>query len=219
MNEAQANALVRDLFHRKGFRYSAASPADCNFFGIRRPRAATDTGEVVFDDLLGVAKLDGFVRVWRGTMDPGTANVVRPVNPRGAGMIAASWQDRACWDLGVYNGRAALKQFPGARILGVRDNDLGPRHRGYDLPWPIDPKLLVDLYGTHWHYMGVGPDGRRVGPWSAACQGCEDDRDHAEAMRIAQEQKTAHPGWKFSYTRFDAREFPDALELAQRVMR
>jgi hypothetical protein len=195
--------LVRELYAKHEYKLFDSDSYDLNFFGIRRNLSSNK-----FDDLIGcyyraIKGSTPTVELWAGTTDPGRTFLLAPMNKNGTAAVAAA-QHRACWSLGVYKERPALRQTGIIKVY--RDNDR-------DSILEIDPTKIFDGSGIHLHYMGDGID-RDVNSWSAGCQGVATRAHFERIIWLAREQLRRHPTWKtFTYTLFDTDKDTEALTL------
>lgn len=158
------NQLLRDyLVQKRG----AERPAEgkLHLIGIRGavPVSAAPTGCVAvqlirntpndYNDAIGVFGTE--LRLFTGSVDPGSTWTLRPSNPNGcAHLLNGHWR----YQLGPHRGKPALVQAGPVKVWRDRDRDHAR-----------DPHEMVDTgwFGINIHAGGVSPD---VDAYSAGCQ-------------------------------------------------
>lgn len=168
--------FVKSLYAQNGYKFNEGKYA-INLFGIRNKDLITVDA---FNDLLGVAYQDQFLNnrcvVISGTTKPGLTYLKdKLVNPNGTGILIPGFYENA-FALGIHNAGkpTAHKAFlqSGARVFRVwRDADMDGK---FDFGGPI----YDDVGGLNLHRSGIN-DTVNVGPYSAACQAAQDDKEHA----------------------------------------
>ncbi|MEM8556935.1 MAG: hypothetical protein AAGG50_03745 [Bacteroidota bacterium] len=164
-------------------RPGADGPGEVLPIGVRS--ANTEAG--AFDDAMGIlvykpGGAPSSERFWAqmevGTVDPGTPHMLRPINPRGCGIICEGFH-KNIWTRGLHKGRQRALIQRGAPIRVYRDDNR-------DTILDFDPGTVEEgWFGANWHTTAGRADD--VGLWSAMCPVTQDPRLHAAMMDVCYE--------------------------------
>jgi len=191
--------FIKQKYIAKGYKFYEGKKYNANLFGIRN----NDLSIVnKFNDIIGVAYQDEFMNEiclpFAGTTKPGLTWLGdKTGNPKGT-FILASGQHPRCWRIGEHNISKPTKypafvQSASNVFKGYRDNDKDGK---FDLTGP----LLTDVTGLNGHRAGIN-DTFSVGPYSAACQVVQDDKEFEIWLSVGKRSAELY-GNLFSYTLF-----------------
>lgn len=190
---------LKQMYLAKGYKFYEGKEYNANLFGIRN-KDLTIVNK--FNDIIGVAYQDEFMNeiclLFAGTTKPGLTYLSDKIgNPKGT-FILMLGQYPKCWKIGEHNISKPTK-YPayvqsGAGVFkGYRDNNSDGK---FDLAGPI----LTDVTGLNGHRAGIN-DTFNVGPYSAACQVVQDDKEFEIWLSVGKRAMDLY-GNSFSYTLF-----------------
>lgn len=196
-------ATLSELLVRRGMPPIGNRANDLCVFGVRN----TDDSDR-FNDVIGVARrrvTGGPVHLLLngGTVDPGRAALLDPMNPRGVFRMSAGRKPRI-WTPGFHKGdrrRPALVQVQGSKIQGFRDND---RDTLFEQILAVD-----DPSGVNLHDGWTGNRNQPVGHYSHGCWVTQ-LAFVTEILACVEEQRLAGMGNVVSAHLFDLAEDPEA---------
>lgn len=174
---------VKSMYAEKGYKFHDTGKYQVNLGGFRSKDLSTVDR---FNDHLFIAFLDEFqnkrLLLFSGTTKPGLAYLgEKMLNKNGTGILIPG-QHTNCWTIGTHNAgkptahEAFIQAGPGVfKVWRDKDQD-----GALDFSGPV----YTDAGGLNGHRAGVN-DTFRVGPYSAACQVWQDDKEHAIAVAIA----------------------------------
>ncbi|MEL6705517.1 MAG: hypothetical protein AAFP15_14695, partial [Bacteroidota bacterium] len=133
-----------------------------------------------FDDAMGILVCEPDGEFWSqmevGTVDPGVPHMLRPINPRGCGIICEGFH-QDIWTRGLHKGRQRALIQRGAPIRVYRDDTR-------DTVLDFDPGTVeAGWFGANWHTTAGRAD--EVGLWSAMCPVTQNPVLHAAMMDVA----------------------------------
>ena len=173
--------FVRSLYAKYYYPF-LTGPYRVNLFGIRSKKLLVNE----FDDVLGIAWDDfygmGQCLAFRGTTDPGLYWLKNKLgNINGTFILAPGFYDE-CFKLGFHNVgkpnayRAFVQSGPGV-FRGWRDDDSDGEFDMDGIP------TYTDVTGLNLHHAN---DAEYVGPYSAACQVLQSDREHQVMVALGE---------------------------------
>ncbi len=174
---------VKGMYDAKAYKFHDAGKYQVNLGGFRNKDLLTVDK---FNDYLFVAFLDEFqnkrLLLFAGTTKPGLAYLGdKMLNPNGTGILIPG-QYPNCWVIGTHNegkptAHEAFKQSGPGVFKVWRDKDK-------DGQLDFSGQVYTDAGGVNGHRAGVN-DTFNVGPYSAACQVWQDDKEHSIAVAVA----------------------------------
>lgn len=163
---------IQQQYSAKGYPFITTGKFMPNYFGIRSKDMIVDE----FNDVLGVAFLDGFGNkqclTFEGTTKPGLYYLKNKLgNVKGTFILRPGYH-KDCWIPGLHNGKTpALVQAAPGVFKGWRDNDADGQ---LDMTGPI----YTDAGGVNGHTTSQLNEIEKVGAYSAGCQVVQDDKEH-----------------------------------------
>lgn len=150
---------------------------DFSLVGIRRTIGVQQNR---FDDLIGFFNGTD-CKLFRATTDPGTHFLVKPMNPKGTGILVPG-QYRDVYKLGFHQNRPDHPAFIQVKPMRVfRDNDR-------DAELDFDPRTIeAGLFGLNLHRANANSIARFVENHSAACQVVQNKAPHDLLRKLAEQ--------------------------------
>lgn len=195
MPRAISYDFVKTLFLRRAHRFREEREF-ANIFGYRNKELAVD----LFNDIIGVAYLDGFGNpqclIFPGTTKPGLHYLKDELgNPKGT-FIMQPGQYPDCWTPGMHNGKYDAWIQAGFGVFN------GWRDLNADGKLDYSGKTYTDCSGVDGHTTRFDIDIERVGAFSAGCQVLEDDKHFLTWYNIGLRTLDVHKIRKITYTLF-----------------
>lgn len=187
---------VRDIFLEKGYKFRTGK-YNLNHIGWRNQDLMTvdqfnDWRSVCYEDSYG----NGHHLIVPATTKPGLSYLKEVMgNPEGTGILIPG-QYLDCWTIGIHgksDPHLALLQY-GYGIFKVY------RDANKDGKLDFSGKIYVDVTGLDDHRATQG-DIFKVGPYSAACQVKQEDKEHDVFMALCKRQEELYKPI-FDYTLF-----------------
>lgn len=191
---------VLTAMRAKGYRvFQNPGGHDLNIVGVRTADMAANR----FNDFIAVfyrQGLDWVFFAFPATTDPGTYYRFKPLNVRGAAVMAPG-QYRGAYRLGMHKGYAALEQCGPVKIY--RDGDL-------DDVVDVYGDAVSGVFGLNIHRAGAFRSSVLVDRWSAGCQVFADPDHFDFFMRLCMRARDRF-GNSFTYTLLDQGDIWDAV--------
>ncbi|MBD2207280.1 hypothetical protein H6G33_07685 [Calothrix sp. FACHB-1219] len=183
---------------KKGYRIDK-QPGQKNIIyieGMNPDGTLNDNTLNVWNDLRTVIEFqDGkpkMIGCWEATTNPGKYYTYKPMNPKGAAMIA--FGQYSAWQVGIHTpggGHEALVQTGGQVTVHRDANRNGRRDQG--------DSMDSGMFGINQHWGGDNPKSD-VGRWSAGCQVGRTRQGHRDFMAMIKSDPRYQANRKFVFT-------------------